>query len=69
VRGGGAPRVLGGDGGGRLDALEVGLDCALDGGELDVVGAAHFLGFRGKKRQLKVFGAFFMWAVFFFFAF
>jgi hypothetical protein len=27
----------------------VGLDCALDGGELDVVGAAHSLFFRGKK--------------------
>jgi hypothetical protein len=69
-RGGGAPRVLCGDGGGRLDALEVGLDCALDGGELDVVGAAHFfLFFRGKKRTVKKLAPFLCGPFFFFFAF
>jgi hypothetical protein len=67
VRGGGAPRVLGGDGGGRLDAVEVGLDCALDGGELDVVGAAHSLFFRGKK-TVKSFWRLFYVGRFFFFA-
>ncbi len=42
----GRKSVLGGDGGGRLDTLEVGLDCALDYGELVV---AHFFVFGEKK--------------------